>query len=305
MNQTADRRLLIKIKGTDAQLKEIASILEGLLDGSSTHETITGFNLKGKGLMISLILPENRIDPFLHGLSDRLKEISRQTLPLSNDLLIEVSDENAFECPKDTSQILEEDGWKIHIVPDDLQPDTNAVPPSPDTIVVKTGWAFGSGRHPSTKGAISALCHLHGLGSIRHKRVLDVGTGTGLLALLAGKMEADEVIGIDIDKEWIHIARQNVAINGLSGKVRILYGIHPLNLKKQDVIVANLTPSVLSGLIETLVDTLDSNGYLVLSGYRSGARPGLEQMLQKHGMETFFALEKEGWTTEIFRFIRS
>ncbi len=298
------RGLVIKIRADSNHLKDMKQGLEDLLEQTGLILHKNSFKLIGNSLILSLNLYTKQIDPFLSAFSEMLEVILRQRSAPDEEAEIEISDAGALECQGQTIIHLE-NGWKIRVVPDHFDPADHLEPPAPDTVLIKTGWAFGSGRHPSTQGAVSALDHLYRLGVMQNARVLDVGTGTGLLALLAGKMGAAQVVGVDIDQQARETAMENLRLNRLSDRLKILPCIDALNLKKQDVIVANLTPSVLSGLIDTLVDILAANGFLLLSGYPSGARDRVENMLKSRGMEVFYSLEKQGWATEIFCFIRS
>ena len=98
-------------------------------------------------------------------------------------------------------------------------------------IEMDPGMAFGSGLHETTSMCIKALEKDLGDGSERAYdpsrypiKVLDVGTGTGILAMAAVLLGADEALGIDIDDEAVRVANENIAKNGLEGRISIMHG---------------------------------------------------------------------------------
>ncbi len=140
--------------------------------------------------------------------------------------------------------------------------------------------AFGTGNHPSTLCAANCLSLLAKKGELQDAAVLDVGTGSGILAMTALVFGASCAYAIDIDPRAIQAARENIAVNSMSD--RIVVDDTPLGRLKSfrpDVIIANLTPAVLHGLLDELGRLLLPTGSLILSGFRSGSSMDLE--LQK------------------------
>ena len=134
-------------------------------------------------------------------------------------------------------------------------------------VELDPGMAFGTGTHPSTSMCLKVIDELERmLASHGNLRMLDVGTGSGILAIAAVKVGFAEVAGIDYDQIAIRVAQKNAEMNGVAGvatfsntPVRLMEGHYP-------VVVANILPHVLINMKEHLVARLEPGGYLVLSG---------------------------------------
>lgn len=130
-------------------------------------------------------------------------------------------------------------------------------------VQITPGMAFGTGTHATTQLCIQVLEN-------RMKRkglsVLDVGTGSGILAIAAAKLGAQEVWAIDIDEVAIEGARENTEKNGVQGIVRIRKGGLGRIRKAVDVIVANIDLRSLMRLRMPLLRHLNDHGFLILSG---------------------------------------
>ena len=302
-----ERRLILKIRAPEIAYEMISDSLSQLsFENGSPGNNPRIIQKDGDSLSFRMDLPEQEIDPCLKRLSRLLDEISRRSDLLPPGMDIEIADSESPECVSGPLTVPLEGGWKICLLPGEHHREKAASTPAAETIFLKTGWAFGTGRHPSTIGAAKALSFLYGKNLLTDAHVLDAGTGTGILAILAAKMGAAKVLALDIDEKILETARQNIMMNGLSGSITLCAEpIDRLNLKNQDVIVANLTPSVLYRLLDKLAGILAEQGCLVLSGYRSSLGPKLRHMLHRHGLVRIHAFEKEGWGTEIFRFVRS
>jgi len=174
-------------------------------------------------------------------------------------------------------------------------------PPSQDvgtgeTIILAPGLAFGSGRHPSTRLAAFALEEwAAGQPRLARCRVLDIGTGSGVLAILCGRLGAGRVLGIDICPQALAAAARNIQANGLSGRVAV--GATPLAQisERFDLIVANLTPAVLAGLLDYIPPRLAASGTLIISG-QMGRRAGeLKEILAGRGFAKAVMYREGKW----------
>jgi len=129
-------------------------------------------------------------------------------------------------------------------------------------IEITPGMAFGTGTHATTQLCIQAL-------ETRLKKgatVLDVGTGSGILAIVAAKLDAQEVWGIDIDKVAVEGARENVEKNGVSEIVRVRRGGLGRIQKRFDIVIANIDFKSLKRLGMPLLRHLNDQGLLIFSG---------------------------------------
>lgn len=133
--------------------------------------------------------------------------------------------------------------------------------PDPDAINLQLdpGMAFGTGSHPTT-----ALCLEWLLGAVKQgDALLDYGCGSGILAIAGAKLGAGQVIGVEIDEQAIAAAKRNALQNHVDVDVRHANGALPETF---DLVVANILTNPLCVLAPLLVDRLDADGRLALSG---------------------------------------
>jgi len=173
-----------------------------------------------------------------------------------------------------TASLAEQDwseNWKRFFKPVQVTPQFVVKPPwarvrlkrGQISIDITPGMAFGTGTHATTLLSIQALEE-----SLKKKglSVLDVGTGSGILSIIAAKLGAKEVWGIDIDGVAVQNARENIEKNRVSAVVKTRKGsIGDLD-KKFDVIVANIDLKSLRRIRKSLLNHLKKRGFLILSG---------------------------------------
>ncbi len=144
-------------------------------------------------------------------------------------------------------------------------------------IEIDPGMAFGTGQHPSTRMCLQAMEDLILQDrAARSRRVLDVGTGTGILGIAAAKLGAGNVTCVDIDKQAVAIAGENIRMNGVEERVTVLYRDVATIHETFDLIVANLTAKMLVKLRPQLISLLSRGGYLVMSGIIEQNREDME-----------------------------
>lgn len=136
--------------------------------------------------------------------------------------------------------------------------------PGQQVLMIDPGLAFGSGYHASTRLALGLLRERTAAAVPR--RMMDVGTGTGILALAGAIWGAAEVVALDVKPEAVAAARANAARNGLAARVRVAAELPPVEEGAFDLIVANITADVLERLAGDFVSRLAAGGALVLSG---------------------------------------
>ena len=166
-------------------------------------------------------------------------------------------------------------------------------------IEMTPGMAFGTGTHATTK-----LC-MESLEKRLKKRglsVLDVGTGSGILSIAAGRLGAGEVLGIDIDQLAVEIARENVSRNQVSDTVRIKKGRIGDIRKRFDLVVANLDFRSLKKMRMALIRHIKRQGFLILSGVLETEEERLRQSYMETGFLQWVDVAQAGeWVCLIFR----
>ncbi|QQS48737.1 MAG: 50S ribosomal protein L11 methyltransferase [Acidobacteriota bacterium] len=134
-----------------------------------------------------------------------------------------------------------------------------------DRIVIEIdpGMAFGTGTHETTRGCLEMLEKYWAGGSL-----LDVGTGTGILAIAAARLHPGSIVtGFDVDPEAVAVAEENAAINHVGDEIE--FEVNRLSSyagREFDVIVANLTADVIIPLADQFIQVLKSGGTLIVSG---------------------------------------
>lgn len=177
------------------------------------------------------------------------------------------------------------------------------VPVGPDIVVeIDPGMAFGTGQHPSTRMCLEALEELMVKEREDRKwRVLDVGTGTGILGISCVKLGADRVICVDIDKQAIAIARENAKINEVQDHIRFVNRDVATVEEPCDLIIANLTANLLIKLRKHLTSLLDKGGYIILSGIIEQNRPEIEKHFCTAPFELYNMITEKEWVCYILK----
>ena len=177
------------------------------------------------------------------------------------------------------------------------------VPAGAIGIMLDAATAFGTGEHPSTRGCLMALDRL----ARRHRfrRPLDVGTGTGILAVAAAKLRHRRVLASDIDRGAVRVARHNVARNGVAGLVRVSgadgYRDRAIRKLPYDLILSNILARPLALLARDLARTLMPGGRAVLSGLLRRQEPIVLAPHRGCGIVLERRLVIDGWSTLVLR----
>jgi len=140
--------------------------------------------------------------------------------------------------------------------------------PAPDDVVLALdpGMAFGTGLHPTTRLCLAALEPLADDGRLVGARVLDVGCGSGILAIAALRLGAAHALGVDTDPIAIEATTENARRNGVDGRLTARHGSLPTDEGPHDLVLANLVAGVLIPLAPHLRDELRPGGTLLASG---------------------------------------
>lgn len=138
--------------------------------------------------------------------------------------------------------------------------------PGDVVLALDPGMAFGTGLHPTTRLCLAAVERAGERGDLDGARALDVGCGSGILAIAAVRLGARSVLGLDVDPIAVEATAANARRNRLTRRIQARVGSLPSGEQSFDVVVANLIASVLMALAGPLRDELRPGGLLVASG---------------------------------------
>ncbi len=198
-------------------------------------------------------------------------------------------------------------GWKEKFRPFRITQGITIVPyaykdkkslPSGERILIDTDMAFGSGLHATTKLMAAIIRSMKG----RFSSFLDIGTGTGILSLVARLSGAKRISAIDIDAEAVNTARRNFRLNGLKARVKrsgaASFGIP----EKFDLVAANLLSADLVLLKEKLLSRLKPGGYLAVSGISAENWNSFKKAFNDSRLSLIRRSVKSGWCAGLYTF---
>jgi len=161
-------------------------------------------------------------------------------------------------------------------------------------LIITPKMSFGTGHHATTYLMMQQMRDI----DFCKKTVFDFGTGTGILAILAEKLGAENIIGIDIDDWSINNAIENIANNNCSNVSVSLSSNLPQ--KRFDIVLANINRNVLVDYMEQLAAILNSKGLLLLSGLMVADETIITGSAKRNALELRNRCEKEGWISLLF-----
>ena len=170
------------------------------------------------------------------------------------------------------------------------------------TLWLDAGLAFGSGEHGSTRGCLRAL---ERVAYRRPARILDMGCGSGILAMGAASLLKRRVLAVDIDPWSVRVARQNAALNGLSGLVecRLGNGWHAPSVQGRvfDLVFANILARPLCLMAGQLAAHLAVGGTAILAGLLDTQVRAVVAAHRRQGLRLEFVLGEGTWRTLVLR----
>jgi len=177
--------------------------------------------------------------------------------------------------------------------------DLPSQPPAGTDVVVqiRPALGFGSGHHPTTRLALLGLQQL----DLDQRQVLDLGTGSGVLAIAAVKLGAARAYGIDRDEDALASAHDSVAANGVAAQVELRAGdVSRLSPDPVPVLVANLTGATLTRAAAMMTTLVEPAGHLVLSGILAEEEEAVAAAYQEHADLVWRDVEDE-WVGMVWR----
>lgn len=159
-------------------------------------------------------------------------------------------------------------------------------------IIIEPKMSFGTGHHETTFLMIEELLKM----DLKDKVVLDMGCGTGVLAILAEKKQAKQILAVDIDDWAFENTLDNIVKNNCTKIEVVKGGAECISDRKFDVVIANINRNILLQDINNYVKTLNNNGHLLLSGFFSSDMEILLKEASKYVLKLFNSNSKNDWT---------
>jgi ribosomal protein L11 methyltransferase len=181
---------------------------------------------------------------------------------------------------------------RLSIVPGHAEAD-------PGVLRLIDARAFGTGLHPTTALCLEALDEA--TQPFVPDAVLDVGTGSGVLALAALTMGVPHAMGIDVDEEAVDVARENAWLNGMSGRLELAVGSPDLVSGTWPLVFANILAAPLIEMAPVLVRRVAHHGRLVLSGIPSSVEPDVSAAYRRLGMRSVEIKSSAGWVALVLQ----
>lgn len=171
-------------------------------------------------------------------------------------------------------------------------------------IVISPDMAFGTGTHPSTQLCLIAL-EKYGC---EGKNVLDIGCGSGILAIAAARLGAAKILGVDTDQIAIDSSKSNAGLNDMAGLIAFEVGTHSNILARTDelrqapVVLANILAPILVNMLGSgLEGTVEEDGILILGGILDNQAQAVIKAAAKVGLSHIDSLQDQDWVVLVFR----
>jgi ribosomal protein L11 methyltransferase len=169
----------------------------------------------------------------------------------------------------------------------------------PNALRLVDAAAFGTGLHPTTALCLEML--QEAVEMTRPDAVLDVGTGSGVLALAALVMGVPRALGIDIDDEALGVAAENARINRLAERLQLARGGPETVSGAWPLVLANILAAPLIEMAPALVRRVGHHGQLVLSGIPASVEPDVDRAYRRLGLQRLRMKSSAGWNVLVLR----
>lgn len=195
-----------------------------------------------------------------------------------------------------------ENGWKKYYKTFNITDDLVIVPAWEDydkkdgekVIVLDSGMAFGTGTHETTKMCVTMISEIV---SENTGKVLDIGTGSGILSIAAAMYGAKDITAIDIDPLAVKIAKENVMLNGKCSEIKVSEGdLLKMVTGKYDLIIANIVADIIKELIPHIGNYLNENGKFIISGIIKEREDEVHSFALENGFKVEKLASQGGWS---------
>lgn len=173
----------------------------------------------------------------------------------------------------------------------------NDLPSAPIEIVIDPKMAFGTGHHATTAG----MAHMLLEEDLKGKSVIDMGTGTGILAILAKKLGAGDTVGIDIDEFALENAVENAALNSVESNWIVGDDSALKNIPPADIFLANINLNIITTYLPVYLEKLKTGGKIFLSGFLESDREAILKRAESLGLKLEKETSSNNWMTMVFK----
>ena len=249
----------------------------------------------------------NEYDNYLAIFAKGESEVSKSELV---NFLTIIKNENLIESFTIDESSIEEINWneewekKINVIEINekivIKPTFREYSPKENQLVITIDpkMSFGTGEHETTKLVLQLLDKHIG----EAKRVLDVGSGTGVLGIAASLFGAEEVVGIDNDEWCIENGNENIALNNVESKVEVrLSEIENINDEPFDLILANINKHILLEIADSIFNLTIPEGKIILSGLLVTDREDILSAYSKYGLKLLEEKHLGEWIAIVFQ----
>ena len=180
--------------------------------------------------------------------------------------------------------------------------DRGRTPASTVNLRIEAGAAFGTGHHGTTVGCLLAYDRL--IKAKRYRKVLDVGAGTGVLAIAAAKTGATLAVGTDIDRVSVRISRENATVNQTRARFVHASGLNHRLVASHapyDLVFANILARPLTYLSQDIKDALKPGGVAILSGLLRTQERAVKAAYLSRGFHVKFAIRRDAWVALVLQ----
>ncbi|MBR4130313.1 MAG: 50S ribosomal protein L11 methyltransferase [Bacteroidaceae bacterium] len=206
------------------------------------------------------------------------------------------------EAPdEDWNQVWEEEGFQPVLVGDEIvvhDVKHTDVPQVKYDILITPRLAFGTGSHETTRLILRTLAQL----DLDGKHIIDAGTGTGILAIMAMKRGAESVFAYDIDEWSVENTKDNLLLNHIYNNVEVVCGDSSVleGKEKADLLIANINRNILLGDLPRFSKSIREGGQMILSGFYLEDVQALTEAASKLGFSLLETESEEGWAMLLF-----